>query len=50
MKVLLKKVFMGPMNSARDPLESLKSAGMRLEKKRWNAEAISFQLSKHILN
>ena len=28
MKVLLKKVFMGLVNSAQDPLESLKSAGI----------------------
>ena len=34
MKILLKKVFMGPMNSARDPLKSLKSAGMRSQKKK----------------
>ena len=29
-----KKVFVSPINSAQDPLESLKSAGMRFKKKK----------------
>ena len=52
-----KKMFMDSVNSVQDPLKSLKSARMRSQKKRkkekkkkrWNAYAIGFHLSKHIL-
>ena len=42
-KILLEKKFMGPMNSAQDPLEKLKRASQKKKKKRRHrrAEAVS---------
>ena len=44
-KILLEKKFMGPMNSAQDPLEKLKRAS---QKKKKNADTDAQKLYPHV--